>query len=492
MDTQDQDFAERLLETLPVIVLVLDNEARIVRFNRYMEQVSGYSLEEMRGKNWFESFLHKRHHRRIQQVFDDALAGEQIVGNINPILTKDGSEREIEWFATVLRDADGNTTGLLSAGRDVTEQLRVMQDLRERQAQFQSLVSAVIDPIVATDVEGKVLACNPAVDKVFGWKPEELLGRNVGVLMGKPYSDEHSSYIQRYLDTGEQRAIGNVRKVVARRKNGRGFAAEISISEVKEGGSMRFVGVVRDISEREEIMAKLAQSERLAAIGELAAGVAHEINNPVNTIINCAQLLTDGDTDSELYDDILHEGNRIATIVRGLLDFAREKDEDFHPVNLSAVARQAVSLVQRRFEKTGIDIIVKAADDLPPVPGRFQQLEQVVLNLLLNARDALFDHEVEGGKTIQIGVSERRAEDGSLCVCLAVRDNGPGIPEEHRDKVFQPFFTTKREAGGTGLGLSTSLGIVESHGGSMKVDSRTGRYTEVWVSLPQAPANDET
>ncbi|MHC4919866.1 MAG: PAS domain-containing protein, partial [Planctomycetota bacterium] len=120
MDTQDQDFAERLLETLPVIVLVLDNEARIVRFNRYMEQVSGYSLEEMRGKNWFESFLHKRHHRRIQQVFDDALAGEQIVGNINPILTKDGSEREIEWFATVLRDADGNTTGLLSAGRDVT------------------------------------------------------------------------------------------------------------------------------------------------------------------------------------------------------------------------------------------------------------------------------------------------------------------------------------------------------------------------------------
>jgi len=486
VDTQARDFAERLLETLPVIVLVLDTEAKIVRFNRYMEQVCGYTLEEMRGKDWFETFLPAKERDHIRRVFDDALDGERIVGNINRITIKDGSTREIEWFATTLRDAEGNITGVLSAGRDVTEQLRVKQDLRERQAQFESLVSAVIDPIVACAVDGTVLACNPAVERVFGWRSTELLGRNVSVLMASPYRDEHQSYIHNYLKTGEQKAIGKVRKVIARRRSGEDFAAEISVSEVKEGGRMRFVGIVRDVSEHEAMMAKLAQSERLAAIGELAAGVAHEVNNPVNTIINCAQLLVDGDTDPELYSDILHEGTRIATIVSGLLDFARDRDEDFHPVDLSAVVKQAVSLVQRRLEKTGIHIIIDAPGGISRVRGRFQQLEQVVLNLVLNARDALIDHQAAGGKTIQIAVSERAQDHGSRHVCLAVRDNGPGIPEQYRDKVFQPFFTTKRDSGGTGLGLSTSLGIVESHGGNMKVDSVSGRYTEVRVYLPLA------
>lgn len=489
MDTQAQDFAARLLETLPVIVLVLDAEARIVSFNRYMEEVCGYTLEEVKGKDWFETFLPVRDHERIRKVFADAADGARVQGNVNPILTKDGQEREIEWFATTLRDAEGKITGVLSAGRDVTEQRQIRRNLRERQAQFESLVSAVVDPILACDVEGNVLASNPAVERVFGWRAEELVGQNVSILMGRPYREEHASYIRNYLETGEAKAIGQIRKVVARRKSGAEFAAEISISEVKEGGRMRFVGVVRDVSQHEEVMAKLAQSERLAAIGELAAGVAHEVNNPINTILNCAQLLADGDTDPELYGDILHEGNRIAGIVRGLLDFAREKDEDFHPVDLGEVVKQAVSLIQRRLEKTGIQIVIDVDRDLPRVQGRFQQLEQVVLNLVLNARDALLHHDAPGGKTIQIAVSERPEHHDDRHVCLVVRDNGPGIPEEHRDRVFQPFFTTKRKTGGSGLGLSTSLGIIESHGGNMKVDSVAGRYTEVRVCLPLAPTN---
>jgi len=260
MDTQAQDFAERLLETLPVIVLVLDKEARIVRFNRYMEQVCGYTMEEMRGRDWFESFVPPRDRTRIRELFGDAVGGERIVGNVNPILTKDGSERDIEWFATTLRDAEGNITGVLSAGRDVTEQRRVRQDLRQREAQFQSLVRAVVDPIVACDVEGTVLACNPAIERVFGWEPEELLGHGVNVLMGDAYRDEHPAYIRNYLETGNKKAIGQVRRVVARRKNGQEFPAEISISEVQEGWGMRCFGVVRGLSEQVDMLVLVAQS----------------------------------------------------------------------------------------------------------------------------------------------------------------------------------------------------------------------------------------
>ena len=176
--------------------------------------------------------------------------------------------------------------------------------------------------------------------------------------------------------------------------------------------------------------------------------------------------------------------SRIATIVRGLLDFAREKDEDFHPVDMSEVVERAVALIHRRVEKSGIDILVNVPKGLSHVRGRFQQLEQVVLNLLLNARDALADHDAEEGKTIQIAVDERQAEDGTSRVCLAVRDNGPGIPARDLDKVLEPFFTTKRETGGTGLGLSISHGIVESHGGSMTIESQPGRYTQVLICLP--------
>lgn len=368
--------------------------------------------------------------------------------------------------------------------RALEEQEHALQEARRREEELNQVVHSLIDPMLAVDEQGMITRVNPAVRRVFGWAPEEILGGNVSLLMGEPYRSEHDDYIRRYLETGERRAIGRVRKVLGRRKNGEEFPCELSVSEVRApGGKRYFVGVVRDVSEREEMAARLTQAERLAAVGELAAGIAHEINNPINTILNCAQLIQDGDEDPRLVEDIKHESMRIAGIVRDLLDFARDRREQHSPTHLQEVVRRTLSLVQRRIEKHGIQLETDVPGDLPQVKARSQQLQQVLLNLLLNARDALAEDPREHEKRIILRVDQTQ-RDGVSVLRVRVRDNGPGIRPEHRDRIFQPFFTTKRERGGNGLGLAVSLGIMRDHHGSLTVDSVPGEYCEFVMELP--------
>lgn len=353
--------------------------------------------------------------------------------------------------------------------------------------ELERVVDAILDPIASIDEQGRILSVNPAVERVFGWPREELLGRNVSVLMGEPYRREHDGYIAHYLRTGDARAIGRVRKVLGRRRDGTEFPCELSVSEIRgPGAKRRFVGVVRDISEREQIAARLAHTERLAALGELAATVAHEVNNPVNTIINCAQLVKDGDDDPQLLQHITEEGVRIASIVRDLLDFARDRHDENSTVHVGDVVRRTLSLSQGRIEKHGIRLRVDLAPDLPALRARSQQLQQVLLNLLLNARDALVGDgrsSVQPGKEIAIR-AEPAGNGVHRMIRLSVRDNGPGIAPENLERVFQPFFTTKADRGGNGLGLAVSRGIVQEHGGTLTVRSEPGEFCEFIVELP--------
>jgi len=365
----------------------------------------------------------------------------------------------------------------------VAETVRAEERARLSQAQLAKILDSVNDPIIAIDEAGVVLNANPAVEKVFGWAPGELVGENVSVLMAEPYGSEHDRYIETYLRTGVKHAIGRLRKVTGQRKAGDAFPCVISISEVSPPSPARFVGVIRDTSDTEELSAKLALTERLAAIGELAAGVAHEINNPVNTILNCAQLLKDGEQDPVLTDDILHEGNRIATIVSGLLDFAKDRTEHFNPTSIHEVVESTLSLIQRRILKTGIELSIDVPEDLPSVMARFHQLQQVLMNLVLNARDALIDKRGEDAKIEIIAACQPNCEAPERIV-VKVRDNGVGIPADRLDRIFNPFYTTKRDRGGTGLGLSVSLGIVKSHSGRLYANCVPGECTEFVMELP--------
>ncbi|PIE24450.1 MAG: hypothetical protein CSA62_04010 [Planctomycetota bacterium] len=366
------------------------------------------------------------------------------------------------------------------------------KSLQRSESQLYNVLQSVVDPIVVIDHCGGVLECNAAVQEVFGWSREQLCGQNVKVLMAEPYRSEHDGYIERYLKDGIPRAIGKVRRVVGIRKNGQQFPCEISISEMREAGNVEFVGIVRDIAEREQMNSMLVQAERLAAVGELAAGVAHEVNNPINTILNCAQLIQDGDEDEVLIEDIVYESKRIASIVRDLLDFARDRQDDMSSVHIEQVISRTLSLVARRIEKQGIQVELSVPKQLPIIHARSQQLQQVLLNLILNARDALtrgLDAAVHDDLRIHIAAAEIEEDEGRW-VRISVRDNGIGIDPSVLDRIFQPFFTTKRGSGGTGLGLSVSMGIVRGHHGRLSVVSGSEfgdgslRGAEFRVDLP--------
>lgn len=346
---------------------------------------------------------------------------------------------------------------------------------------MEAIVATATEGIVTIDLAGIIQTCNGATERLFGYGPGELLGAHVTALMPSPYREEHDGYIERYLTTGIPRIIGLGREVVGRRKDGGEFPIDLSVGEGFAGTRRFFVAIIRDISDRKEMQAKLALAERLTAIGELAAGVAHEINNPVNTILNCAQLIRDGDDPAENAAIIATEGQRVAAIVHDLLSFARDDREPPHAVDLGQVVDRTVRLLRENLRANGIELCLELGRDLAPVRAREQQIQQVLLNLLINAKDAL----VQGRPTDRRLAVVTTTDHGG--VLLAVADNGPGVPPQLGDRVFQPFVTTKRGRGGTGLGLSITKNIVESFGGSISMRSEPGNGAEFRVWLPALP-----
>lgn len=345
---------------------------------------------------------------------------------------------------------------------------------------WRAIVDTATEGIVTIDAAGHIETVNGAAEQMFGYSSEELIAHNVKILMPEPYRSEHHNYLSRYLQTGERRIIGIGREVIGRRKDGSQFPIDLSVGEGAIDGRRFFTAVIRDITDRIELQSKLAQTERLAAVGELAAGVAHEINNPINTMINCAQLIQDGDDPAANGRIIIEEGGRIADIVRALLQFARDDRDAAQPTSIAEVVDRTMRLIGESWRRHGITLTINIDDNLPPAYARPQKLQQVLLNLMINAKDALV---LGATNNRHVSITARQADHG---VEFTVADNGPGISTELRNRVFEPFVTTKRARGGTGLGLSISRSIIEGYGGTLRLsEDPGGAVFTAW--LPLAP-----
>ena len=249
------------------------------------------------------------------------------------------------------------------------------------------------------------------------------------------------------------------------------------------------IGAIRSNIERKRAEAEALRASHLASLGELAAGVAHEINNPINGIINYAQILSnkysDGLKEHEITDRIIKEGDRIANIVRSLLSFARDRKEGKREVSIKEIMSDSLALTEMQLKKDGIHLIMNIPDDLPKITAQAQQLEQVFLNLISNARYALNQKYLQGNKNKIFEVTAEHVDNkGESAIRLTFRDRGTGIPSHISNKVIDPFFSTKPTSIGTGLGLSISHGIISNHGGSITIESVEGEFTCVTIELP--------
>ena len=320
-------------------------------------------------------------------------------------------------------------------------------------------------------------------------------GRGIRELLA-PERDEDAAK----LDAVVAPADGSAEADLSVRADGAAVPLHVSFNLLPTDGERMGILFARDLTahergkaEREEMQRQLYQSSKLASVGELAAGVAHEINNPLNGIINFAQLLKDDgvartDFERQLLDGIIEEGDRIAQIVRGLLTFARHDAHEMRPVSVEETVRTSVALFGHQLERNGIRLEVEIEPGLPDVRADASRLRQVVVNMISNAHHALRAKAAAAGEGKVLRISARSdgaGGDGAL-VLLEFYDNGVGVRDGDVARLFDPFFTTRRDSGGTGLGLSISFGIVRDHGGTIRVESEEGRFTRFTVELPAA------
>jgi PAS domain S-box-containing protein len=329
----------------------------------------------------------------------------------------------------------------------------------------------------------RLLDANKKVCQILGLPQQQCVDRDIRELFHTTTPEIHVTPNGQPSSESEfnlQTAQGQTRPI------------SVSFAPLSASGEEMMIMSLRDLSvrkrleaEREEMQRQLYQSSKLASIGELSAGVAHEINNPLNGVINFAQLLKDeerprSEFEQQMIDGIIEESERIAQIVRGLLTFARADTPELRQVHFADAIKTSIALFGRQFEKEGITVEIDLEPDLPLVQADSSRLRQVVVNMISNAYHAL---KAKASDSPQEKLFRIRARRVGEIVRVEFYDTGVGIRREDLNKVFDPFFTTRRETGGTGLGLSISFGIVRDFGGSIKVESEKGKFTRFVIDL---------
>ncbi|MGC9952746.1 MAG: PAS domain S-box protein [Rhizomicrobium sp.] len=370
-------------------------------------------------------------------------------------------------------------------------------DAQSDDSLFQTLIATAVDGIMVIDERAIVQIYNNACERLFQYRAEEIVGQNVKMLMPAPYRDEHDSYLDRYKRTGQARIIGIGREVQGRRKDGSVFPMLLSVGAGRLGSKPIFVGIVHDITERKSAEARLQllQDElnhvgRLTEMSHFSAALAHELNQPLAAIMNymnvAKRLLAspDAGAQAKAKEALVKAGDqaeRAGSIIRRLRDFVEKRDGKRTVENINAIAEDAIALGLVGAKLAGIRLRTEFAPNSPPVLVDRVQIQQVMVNLLRNASEAMAGSAKRELTITTAGI------DGSA-VEVAVADTGPGIPEEVASRLFKPFITTK--AGGMGIGLAISHSIVEAHGGRLRMTPNHGGGAVFRFQLPAAPATE--
>ena len=365
--------------------------------------------------------------------------------------------------------------------------------LKKSEATGQALLESASEGIVLVNASGRITLVNAAAERMFGYDHDGLLGQPLEILLPDRVRGVHREHRARYFAGPRVRPMGTGLDLAGRRRDGSEFPLEISLSYVETSEGMTAMALVTDITERKRAEAELQrqrdtlyQTEKLAALGTLSAGIAHEMNNPLGIITSRIEvMLLDAEEQNlptQVLEDlrVLHRATqRVARIATNLRSFARQIPREHTRVDLNAVVAETLLLMQKPLEVDGITLITSLDPGLGPILGDANTLQQVLLNLVTNAREAM----ASGGGEIRIETRVVAERPGWMRV--VIRDTGPGISPAELSKVFDPFYTTKRT--GTGLGLSVSYGIIQDHHGTVDVQSLPGKGTTFILAFPVAP-----
>jgi two-component system sensor kinase FixL len=369
--------------------------------------------------------------------------------------------------------------------------LHETEDARYRQAQLQSILDTAPEAMVVIDDHGIMRSFSVTAERLFGWQADEVIGKNVSILMPTPYRQEHDGYLHRYRSTGERRIIGIGRIVVGERKDGSTFPMELAVGEARVGREQFFTGFVRDLTERrsqerrmQELQSELVHVSRLTAMGEMASSLAHELNQPLSAITSylrgAATLLKadeiDKDRIREAMDRSATQALRAGDIIKRLREFVAKGETEHTIENAATLLEEAAALALVGAREQGVRVSLRCDHELPDIVVDKIQIQQVALNLIRNAIEAM---ETTSRRELTIGVARQNA-----FAFFTIADTGTGIAPEIAQHLFQPFVTSK--ANGMGVGLSICRTIIEAHGGRIAARANDGGGTVFEFTLPFA------
>ncbi len=474
-------------------VILIDADGAILMFNPACEQLFGYAAAEVIGRNvkMLMPAPYQSGHDGYLRNYRETGA-RKIIGIGREV---QGLHKSGERFPMDLSVGEAEEDGkpiFVGIIRDLTARNAAEAALRETASRLQTLVETAVDGVILIDARGTVITFNPACERMFGYSAREVLGQNVKMLMPEPYHAEHDGYLTNYLHTREAKVIGIGREAVGRRKDGSTFPMDLSIGEAQQDGGSIFVGILHDLTSRKRTEEQLAQAQKMEIVGQLSGGIAHDFNNLLTVILGNAEALSLRMKDREdvrlLADTIMTAAERGAELTQRLLAFSRRQVLQPSAIECNALVDN-MRVLLRRALREDIELRVATAPLNAHAMADPAQLESAILNLALNAQDAMPNGGVITLTTAEIELDPHTLGPGFevkpgryVMVCLT--DNGVGMGPDVLARVFEPFFTTKEVGKGSGLGLSMVYGFVKQSNGHVTIYSEPGLGTSVRIFLP--------
>ena len=488
---EERDRAQRYLDTADVMLLALDVHGRVTSVNRKGCDVLGWSEPELVGRSWIETCLPPRVRDAQSRKFD-ALTSGDLSTIENPVLTKAGEERLIEWRNQVLRDDAGRVIGTFSSGADITERHAAVEALRTTEERMRFALTNAGVGIWDMDYTTGVARMSEILEGLYGLAPGTF-GGTLDDFIQRVHPDDRPAFLDtlaKATTSGED--FSTLHRTVWPDGTVRWLSNAGRIQLGENGEPLRGVGISLDVTERRTLEEQYHQAQKMEAVGRLAGGVAHDFNNLLTAILGyCQLLLADLDPRDPRRADVneIHSaGERAARLTRQLLTFSRKQIVEPRLLHLNDVVTNMRGLLGRLIGED-VAIVVNLRPDLMPLTADPGQMEQIVLNLAVNARDAMPNGGTLTIETANVDLDRHytnrhfSVKPGSYVV-LTVTDTGAGMTPEVQSRLFEPFFTTKAMGKGTGLGLATVHGIVMHCGGSVDIYSEVGRGTSFKVYLP--------
>jgi two-component system cell cycle sensor histidine kinase/response regulator CckA len=480
--------SDTTIQSSPIPVIAADRKNLVTTWNRAATATFGWSEHEVIGKPL--PIIPPEEIKRAHELHRRLLAGETLTGIEVQRRKRDGTLLTVSLSAAPVWDEHHQVKGIIGFLTDITEWKRSEEALRRTEEKYRSIFENAVEGIYQATLSGKYLSANPALARMFGYDwPEDLITARDDIGR-QEYADPRLRL--EFIRLIEQQGIVKDFVYEARKRDGKPVWLSASARAVRasDGHPLYFEGTVKDITERRELEIQLRQMQKIEAIGRLAGGVAHDFNNILMAISSYSELLAKKTRDESLHpylEEITKAADRGASLTRALLTFSRKQTSSPVLLNLNSVISDQLGML-RRLIPENIEVKFLPDESILSVKADPTHMEQVVMNLVINARDAMPDG---GSVTIETGMtSSEQARDLGLLnprteyVYLYVKDTGCGMTEETKSHIFEPFFTTKEQGKGTGLGLATVLGAVQQNMGQITIESQLAKGTIFKIYLP--------